>query len=246
MTEAISVLVVNFNYGDYIEQTIRSIAAQTHERLALRICDDASTDASWRRICDVCGSLSDRFERLDLVRDRRNQGKNAWINRMVPSIGEGLMMVLDSDDTIPPEYLATLLAELKADEGQADFVYTDCNLIDAAGVSIGSGYSTAFDAALVEGCSYIPEPALIRTAALKSALPLDPKVRRGSKHDKYKRVVRNGARGLHSKATRFNYRMHDSNISGIGARVLNELEGGAAVPERILSGYWPTSAAHVI
>lgn len=247
MSEAIAVLVVNFNYDDYIAHTVRSIASQSHERIALRVCDDASTDDSWRRICEVCGELSDRFTRLELARDRCNRGKNEWINRSVPAIGEEFMVVLDSDDTIPPEYLATLLAELKsADDGHADFVYTDCNLIDSSGASIGSGYSTSFDADLVEKHSYIPEPALIRTSALKRALPLDPAVRRGSKHDKYKRIVRNGSTGLHSKATRFNYRMHESNISGIGPRVLNELSRGLTARERILSGYWPTSSAAIV
>ena len=244
MEEAIGVIVCNYNYDRYLASTIASIAGQSHEAVSLVVCDDASTDESWRRILEACAAHGSRFRRIELHRSAVNLGKNAWINRVVPGLAESHLVILDSDDTIPPDYLAALMGELRraaADASPVDFVYTDCRLIDPQGKVIGAGRSRAFDAALVERFSYIPEPALVATESLRRALPLDASVRRGTKHDKYKRLVRLGAVGRHTDATWFNYRMHDDNLSGIGVRVRREIEAGCPGEERILSGYWPVS-----
>jgi hypothetical protein len=68
--------------------------------------------------------------------------------------------------------------------------------------------------------------------------PYDETIRKGTKHHKWKRIVANGWRGLHIPEPLFSYRMHEGNLSGIGKRVIAEVEQGVG-GERILSGYWP-------
>jgi len=240
MQEAIAVLVVNRNYGRFIQQTLDSVYAQSHPSVALIVCDDASTDDSWQSICSWTATHSKRFSRTELHVGTLGRGKNAWINSVIEKLPEQLVVILDSDDTVPPHYLAELVQELRSSPG-VDFVYTDCDLLDAGGSLIGTGRSRPFEASLVETFSYIPEPALIKTDCLRTALPLDESVKRGTKHEKYKRIVRSGGVGKHTERIRFRYRMHDQNLSGIGTRVLAEIETGRAPTERLLSGYWPLS-----
>jgi hypothetical protein len=50
-------------------------------------------------------------------------------------------------------------------------------------------------------------------------------------------MVNNGWIGKHIPEALFRYRMHQNNISGIGKRVLADIESDYR-SERILSGYW--------
>ena len=211
MAETIAILVINRNYGQFMQNTLESIWRQSYSDLSIIICDDASNDNSWEIICASAQRRGYRYARTEIHRVSTNRGKNAWINSIIPNLPEENIVILDSDDTIPETYIEILYSELKSSPS-LDFVYTDCNLIDTAGVKIGVGRSRSFDAALVENHSYIPEPALTRTEALRRALPLNVDLLRGTKHEKYKRIVRLGGRGKHTESTRFNYRMHSSNI----------------------------------
>ena len=42
----VTVYVTNFNYGNYIEQSIESVLAQTYKNFELIVIDDGSTDDS--------------------------------------------------------------------------------------------------------------------------------------------------------------------------------------------------------
>jgi glycosyltransferase involved in cell wall biosynthesis len=237
----LTVVMPNFNYGRFIAEAIGSVAAQTHSPIELIVVDDASTDDSVAVVRDTLPKMTNLFS-TELLALEQNVGKLGALNRALPKVRGEYFIILDSDDLLTPEYAARCIAELtearKADPSIA-FIYTDCTLVSQTGELLDRGKSTAFDAKLLEEFSFVPEPALCLARAVVEAGPFDEAIRKGTKHHKWRRMVANGWIGQHLPEPLFYYRMHDKNLSGIGKRVIAEVENGQR-GHRILSGYWPT------
>src|SRR4051794_30087692 len=71
----VSILVGNYNYADYIRQTIESVLVQTYAKWELIICDDGSTDQS----IAVIESYLERDRRIRLLR-KPNGGHASALN----------------------------------------------------------------------------------------------------------------------------------------------------------------------
>lgn len=243
-TPRVGVFIPNHNYGRYIAATLDSVRAQSHQPLDVIVVDDGSSD-------DSVGVIERSLARINGVRRtafyRRsaNAGKLAALNSVMHEITAPYMLTLDADDQLEPHYVERCLdalIEARAEDPQVAMVYSDCLLIDEAGEFIDRGRSTAFDAGKLQTMSYIPEPALCLSEACLEVMPFDTGIRVGTKHHKWLRMVARGWKGRHIAEPLFRYRMHDSNLSRIGRRVLTEIESGQR-GERILSGYWATTRA---
>lgn len=239
----LTVIVPNFNYGHYIERATRSVLDQDYGPVELIVVDDGSTDDSLAAIERALDGGHRRLARSELIAFERNRGKLAALNAALEAATGEYVVILDSDDYLAEDYASRCIAalrEVRRLDDRVGFVYTDCTLIDRDDRFIDRGRSTRFDAALVERLSFLPEPALTLADALRGAAPFDESIRRATKHHKWRRIVANGWSGLHLAEPLFYYRMHDTNMSGIGRKVLSEAETGSR-GERILSGYWELS-----
>lgn len=241
-TGLLTVLIPNFNYGSYIERAIDSVLAQDYSSVELIVVDDGSKDDSLA-VIEKALAADNRLQRSELIAFKRNRGKLAALNAALEVTSGEYSIILDSDDYLATNYASRCIAELRTarqHDASMGFVYTDCTLIDDDDRYIDRGHSTMFDASLVDRLSFLPEPALTLTEALKSAAPFDESIRRATKHHKWRRIVAGGWAGLHLAEPLFYYRMHDANMSGIGQKVLSEAESGTR-GARILSGYWQLS-----
>jgi glycosyltransferase involved in cell wall biosynthesis len=236
----LSIIIPNHNYGQFIAETIACVDAQDYAPIELIIVDDASSDNSVEVITEAVKSLE--LSNVQIITVEENVGKLGAINRALEVVNGSYGMILDADDYVIPGYVTRCIAELekaRAIDPKIAFVYTDCNLIDAKGEYLDRGKSIPFDAEKVETLSYIPEPAVVLTKIMLETAPYDVKIRRGTKHHKWKRIVANGWKGQHIPEPLFSYRMHDANMSGIGKKVMAEV-GEGKKGHVILSGYWPT------
>ena len=239
----LSVIVPNHNYGRFIEDTIASIARQNYAPVEVIIVDDASTDDSVARIHAAIEKHGAALN-IRLIEFTQNAGKVAAVNRALEVASGEYCLLLDSDDLLKDNHLVrcmSVLERARMADPKVGFAYSDCHLIDDEGTFLERGRSAPFDAKLIETLSYIPEPALIMMAAMKEAAPFDETVRRGTKQDKWLRIIANGWTGVYIPEPLFCYRMHQNNLSGIGKRVTDEVENGKT-GERILSGYWPVAS----
>jgi len=236
----LSVVIPNYNYGAFVGEAIASIAAQTYAPIELIVVDDASTDNSLEAIREALDK-ADNLISTRLIALEENVGKLGALNRALEYVRGRYFVIHDSDDLLSPGYVERTIAELeaaRAEDPSIAIIYTDCMLISATGEALDRGKSAAFDPALLERYSFIPEPAMCLAAPVLEAGPYDETIRKGTKHHKWKRIVANGWRGRHIAEPLFSYRMHEGNLSGIGKRVIAEVERGEG-GERILSGYWP-------
>jgi len=232
----VTVLITNFNYGIFIEDAVKSSVAQTYSPLELIIFDDGSTDNSREVIKDLKARYEDRFEGLRTYYFE-HLGINGVLNRGIPLINGKITIILDADDKLFPSYTdrtTQVLVENRSKD--VGFVYSNSVLIDEHGNEIGVGHSTEFDPELLRHKSYIPGCGATLTEALNKTLPLDEKIKVGTKVHRWRKIADNKFKGLHIPESLFFYRMHKNNISGIGKRLLVDVLNGARNP--LLSAYW--------
>ncbi|MEN3973481.1 glycosyltransferase family A protein [Emcibacter sp. SYSU 3D8] len=237
----LTVVMPNYNYGRFIDEAIRSVAQQTYAPIELIVVDDASTDDSVAVATETLSKVTNLFD-TKLIALPENVGKLGALNRALSHVRGEYFMIQDSDDLLTPEYAARTIAELieaRKTDPSIGFIYTDCTLISQTGEILDRGKSTPFDPRLLEEYSFVPEPAMCLARPVLEAGPYDEAIRKGTKHHKWRRIVANGWMGKHLAEPIFYYRMHDKNMSGIGKRVIEEVEKGQR-GHRILSGYWPT------
>jgi glycosyltransferase involved in cell wall biosynthesis len=238
----VAVVIPCYNYAGYVAECIDSVAAQSHQPVDLLVYDDGSTDGSVGAIDAAMRRHAGRFREATFEAPPRNAGKLHALNMTLPRVTAPITVILDADDILHRDFLSVLVHELQVAhlECGASFTYCDCILMDAAGVVVAEGNSMSFDPTNLEEISYIPDCAPTLTGVLMSALPFDTSIRVATKHHKWLRIVRAGHSGHYVKRRLFSYRMHGTNMSGIGARVLDDLASGSG-RERILSEYWGTA-----
>jgi glycosyltransferase involved in cell wall biosynthesis len=235
----VSVIIPNYNYGQYVAETLDSVRAQTYQPLDIVVVDDGSSDDSGAVIEQSLARFNG-VRRTVFHRQPVNAGKLSALNAVMHEMTAPYTLTLDADDLLEPDYIErclNTLIEARRQDPQIALVYSDCLLIDRNGAFIDRGRSTAFDAEKLQTMSYIPEPALCLNEACIGVMPFDPRIKVGTKHHKWLRMIKQGWKGLYIAEPLIRYRMHDHNLSGIGNRVLSELESGQR-GERILSGYW--------
>lgn len=240
----LTVVIPNYGYGRYIQRAIESVVAQDYDPIELIVVDDGSRDDS---VTITRQSLAgqNKLRRYEVIALEQNRGKLAAINIALQKTQGRYFIILDSDDWLERNYASRCISELqqaRLRDPSIGFAYTDCNLVEVDGSFIDRGRSIDFDAERVEHLSFLPEPAVTLTEAIKSAAPFDESIRRATKHHKWRRIVANGWAGHYVAEPLFYYRMHGHNMSGIGERVMSEAEAGTK-GERILSGYWQVSTA---
>ncbi len=101
-------VVTNYNYANYLQTCIESIAAQTYPHWECVIVDDASTDGSR----ELIRKLHEKFRRYDIriiLRDRNLGQLSAMLVGLAESNGAFVAFV-DSDDVLSPEFAARHLA----------------------------------------------------------------------------------------------------------------------------------------
>jgi glycosyltransferase involved in cell wall biosynthesis len=123
----ISVVMANFNGGAYLTEAVRSVQSQTLSNLELIVSDDGSTDNS----VDIIRALQSTDRRIHLLQSSRNAGPAAARNRAIAAAAGDWIAIMDSDDLMHPERLATLVTA--ATEDEAELVADDLEFLSDGG-----------------------------------------------------------------------------------------------------------------
>lgn len=126
MQPKISVYIVNFNYGRYIEQAILSVLAQTYKNFEILIIDDGSTDDSQAVISRY--ALHHKIITIFQENKGLNKTNNVAINR---AQGEYIMR-LDADDYLE-EHALELMVNYLDRHPDKGMVFPDYYLVDKGG-----------------------------------------------------------------------------------------------------------------
>lgn len=123
----VSAVIPAYNHELYVQQTLRSLIAQTYSNLELIILNDGSKDDTLARIHALAPECQRRFCRFIVV-DKRNEGVGKTLNQGISLAAGPYIFLLSSDDFIEADTLAILVQEMEKSPdtslvcGDADFV----------------------------------------------------------------------------------------------------------------------------
>ena len=138
-TPLVSVVLVTYNRVNVLEDTLRSLLAQTLDDFELIVCDDASTDGT----PVVMAEWAVRDPRIMYVRQPRNLKTAGNLRHGVALAKAELVAVLHDSDVYDPRLLERWVAALRACP-EAAFVFNAYNQLDADG-RIEVTYRNDFD-----------------------------------------------------------------------------------------------------
>lgn len=132
----VSIIMPSYNTARFIEESIKSVLAQTYTNWELIIVDDASTDDTDEVVNQVILSgAKDPDPRIHYLKNAQNSGAAVSRNRALAQAKGKWIAFLDSDDLWAPDKLEKQL-KFMAEKGYA-FSYTRYAEIDENGGQTG-------------------------------------------------------------------------------------------------------------
>lgn len=118
----VSIVMPNYNSEKYVEETIKSVLAQTYKNWELLFVDDCSTDKSLEIVQSFCD------ERIRIFQNDSNSGAAISRNYALCEAKGRWIAFLDSDDLWVPEKLERQIAFME--NSGIVFSYTDYDVVD--------------------------------------------------------------------------------------------------------------------
>lgn len=115
----VSIIIPNYNYGRFLEDTFRCVLAQTYSDWECIVVDNSSEDNSREIIEKYCNSDS-RFKYFL----KKNNGPSAARNTGLQKATGEFIQFLDADDLLEADKLKVCVSELE-NNPQTDVAYTD-------------------------------------------------------------------------------------------------------------------------
>ena len=203
---SVDIVLLSFNGQAFIGEQIDSILGQDYRQFRLLICDDASTDNTPAIIQQYAAD-----PRVNVVLFDQNVGINAHFERSLQLCSADWIAVSDQDDIWLPTKISTLMQNRE----NADLVFCNSRLIDAAGVKqnstlVGSRkFGTKLDLKGLFLGNFVSAHALVFNRRLIDKLiPFDPQIH----HDYQLAIVASLLGGIsYVPAELVLHRLHDNN-----------------------------------
>ena len=129
--DLVSIIMPSFNCGQFVEDTIRSVQAQTYQNWEIIFMDDCSTDNTIRLVSE----MRDKDSRIHLYQNRCNLGAAVSRNNALQEAQGRWIAFLDSDDQWEPTKLEKQVRFME--QNGYKFSYTAYQEMDAEGVLTG-------------------------------------------------------------------------------------------------------------
>ncbi len=129
----VSVIIGNYNYGNFLAEAIDSVLRQTYRHFELIVIDDGSTDNSREVIESYEGQLIAIFQ--------PNGGQGAAFNTGIAKAQGEIICFLDSDDYYHPDKLSKIVSSFQAHPQWVQISHGRIS-VDRDGNPVGSGSKT--------------------------------------------------------------------------------------------------------
>ena len=156
----ISVILPVFNTPEaFLREAVESVRNQLYPHWELCIVDDASTEA---HVLEIVDDFARMDRRIKVVRRPANGHISAASNSALEVASGQWLALLDHDDRIREHALALMAIEAD-DHPRAGLIYSDENVIDAAGQRLGHYFKPDFDRLLLLGMNHLCHLVMIRS-----------------------------------------------------------------------------------
>lgn len=137
----ISIVMVNYNHEDYIEDAISSVVAQTYKNWELIIVDDGSTDSS----PEIIEKYETHDPRIKAILQRENRHICIATNIGFRHVNGEFVARIDSDDVWHPEKLARQIKHMW-EHPEAGLCFTKLDIIDENDAIVNESHSLLYQA----------------------------------------------------------------------------------------------------
>jgi len=131
MQDLVSIIMPSYNCGEFVENTIRSVQAQTYQNWEIIFIDDCSTDDSVKLV----SKLREKDSRIRLFQNKGNMGAALSRNNALQEAKGSWIAFLDSDDLWEPTKLEKQVKFME--ENGYKFSYTCYSEMDGEGNDAG-------------------------------------------------------------------------------------------------------------
>lgn len=199
----VTVVVCNYNYGQYIKYALQSIVEQNYakNKLAIVVVDDGSTDNSWQEITGFCKTKEKKWWHEGYAGDVKflahrlpfNHGPSYARNRAIEKALEfsDCFAILDADDQFYKNKLSKCVSMLYSNE-MVGSVYADYDVLNVdTGIKIREYKEPYSRKRLLEEC-IVHSGSVIKKEALldcKEAGFYDEELRTCEDYDLWLRIA---------------------------------------------------------
>ena len=205
----VSVIVPCYNLGEYLDEAVDSVLAQTFQDFEIVVVDDGSTDQATRRLLAAYEKPRTRVIRSE------NRGLPAAKNLGLLHTHGPYVCMLDADDRLEPTLLEKSVAALDADPSVA-FV---SHWLRTFGDEVWEWMPASCDAPALLDANTVNGAALVRRTALDAVGGFDESMRDGCEDwDIWISLVEHGYRGDILPEVLFQYRRRSESMSKVMMR----------------------------
>lgn len=206
MGKKVSVLMGIYNCASTLPEAVDSILAQTYTNWELILCDDGSTDDTYR----VAAEYRDRYpDKIILLQNEKNMGLNHTLNRCLAVATGDYIARMDGDDISLPQRFEQQVSFLDAHPEYAivstPMIYFDENGEWGRGTAIE--YPQPMD--FVAGTPFCHAPCMVRAEAYRAVdgYSTDKRTLRAEDYHLWFRLYAAGYRGYNLQTPY--YKMRD-------------------------------------
>jgi len=228
-----SVCILTYNRKEYLREALKSLVEQTYDNFEVVVYDDGSTDGTERVVEEFKGKLKLRY-----FRSKENRGRPYGRNFCVGKAEGEWIVWLDDDDRFNPELLSKY-AEAVNRYPEAEVFYSKEFTIEE-GSKLHLWFFRDFYRSHDEILRYmvetspVPNPgACIKREVFERFGGYDEEFSRAQDYELWSRIFPEVER----KAVAYNgvvYRLHGSNISGLGSFEFTDTSFESVVKRRLL------------
>ena len=206
MQHKISIIMGIYNCADTLSEAIESIINQTYSNWELIMCDDGSTDATYKVALDYQRCIP---EKIIVLKNEKNLGLNKTLNYCLRYANGDYIARMDGDDISLPTRFEK---EVKFLDENPDYAIVSCSMIyfDEKG-DWGQGTSVEYPDkfTFVAGTPFCHAPCMVRAEAYKAAngYSEDKRTIRAEDYDLWFRLYALGYKGYNLQETL--YKMRD-------------------------------------
>lgn len=128
MSPRVSIVIPTYNNEDYIEETMRSVLAQTYDDFEVVVADHSSTDGTWK----ILEQFADD-PRVRLLTTPPGGGAERNWNRVTDEARGDLVKLVCGDDVLYPDALTAQVAALDTHGPGVAMVASSRDIVDASG-----------------------------------------------------------------------------------------------------------------
>ncbi len=201
----VSVIIPCYNYGRFIEETIKSVLHSDYGNIEIIIVDDGSNEPATIDILDKSIRLDNRIRLIK----QQNKGLPGARNTGIKHSNGAYILPLDADDLIDSTYISKSVWHLETNK-EIDFVYPYVQLF---GKQNELWITEKYDFEILLHHNYIPASAIFRTQLWHAISQYDESMTLGYEDwEFWIRAGNHGYKGLLLKEPLFFYRKHDNSM----------------------------------